>query len=107
MHKYAQAPWSTANGFIYDANGRAVAQIIEHYPEDVVAGNGRLLAAAPELLAALGTWVSDLTTYDDYIDPEDRLEDVRRMIAKVVEESPDQFQWTDEALIRELEGDAE
>ena len=55
----------------------------------------------------MGTWVSDLTTYDDYIDPEDRLEDVRRMIAKVVEESPDQFQWTDEALIRELEGDAE
>ena len=52
MAKHTSGPWSTANGFVYDAAGRAVAQIMEHYPETYVEANARLMAAAPDLLEA-------------------------------------------------------
>jgi hypothetical protein len=53
--KHTPGPWVAQPGdnFITDAREIVIAQMHRHHPDEQVDANARLIAAAPELLAAL------------------------------------------------------
>lgn len=55
MSKHSERPWSTNHvGFTHAKNGACIAEVgIDVLPFDEVEANGRLIAAAPDLLEAL------------------------------------------------------
>ena len=65
--KHTPGPWESGNGTtsIYGSDGKEVARRIWHGPQDDERSlaNARLIAAAPELLAALERTLNWLTSY--------------------------------------------
>jgi hypothetical protein len=80
---HTPGPWRYDSGKIWTPRGWWVASVYEDMEEDIKGANGRLLAAAPDLLSALMMAVSALER-SDYIqmDSFDVIEVSRAAIAK-------------------------
>lgn len=84
MSAHTPRPWFyRGEGEISDCNGIPVAEAYlradDSYADDK---NGRLIAAAPELLAAARTALGVLTSED--LDPQDAIDELEQAIAKAV-----------------------
>ncbi len=64
MSKHTPGPWEETYGKKIYANGRVVAEVMTHEREheDEDSANARLIAAAPEMLAAIQCALKDLGT---------------------------------------------
>lgn len=95
MNKFSIAPWKSAIAFdrayirnIKDAQGEIIAQIPdwEDGLEETTA-NARLMAAAPDLLAAC---VEALSLFDDYPECYESIGTLERLIAAIARATGDQ-----------------
>jgi hypothetical protein len=61
MSKHTEGPWSTNHvGFTHAKNGACIAEVgIDVLPFEEVEANGKLIAAAPDLLEALQNLEND------------------------------------------------
>lgn len=84
MSEHTPGPWVAAHDFIYDSNHRRVADAApwspttKERPDETVHANARLIAAAPDLLAACRLAAR-------YLDPRhysDAVRDIDAAIAK-------------------------
>jgi len=91
MNKFSIAPWKTAHSYsheyirsIKDAQGELIAQVCAFNDEvSETVANARLMAAAPDLLAALHGLIEYFIdpSWDDYSDTE-TMQAARAAIAK-------------------------
>jgi hypothetical protein len=77
MAKHSYAPWKAQTSTVVDASGYYVCELSAHgKSEQVTLANAKLIAAAPDLLAALTAIVISLVEQDD----EGMLEHAQQMI---------------------------
>ncbi len=91
---YTKGPWTNYNRNVHAGNKWIAHLPLDDFSLDEQAGNGRLIAAAPELLAALKDilpvyrlWVpmaTDLTQWKNALDVIDRAERSRSKVARQV-----------------------
>ncbi len=84
MSAHTPGPWFyRGQGEVRDSNRMPVAEAYmradDSYADDT---NGRLIAAAPELLAAARTALGVLTSED--LDPQDAIDELEQAIAKAM-----------------------